>query len=65
MTLTFFLHRTVSMTSQVSRRWRPRSLLQLVLLAFLVVMLPLAVLIDYGSALQDQVIGRAHVAPPR
>ncbi|MCG6658437.1 two-component sensor histidine kinase [Halomonas campisalis] len=32
------------MTSRVSRRWRPRSLLQLVLLAFLVVMLPLGVL---------------------
>ncbi|WP_224416546.1 sensor histidine kinase [Modicisalibacter tunisiensis] len=44
MTLTLFLHRTISMTSQVSRRWRPRSLLQLVLLAFVVVMLPIAVL---------------------
>nr|WP_298250264.1 HAMP domain-containing sensor histidine kinase [uncultured Halomonas sp.] len=32
------------MTSRVARRWRPRSLLQLVLIAFVVVMLPLGVL---------------------
>ncbi|WP_299314397.1 ATP-binding protein [uncultured Halomonas sp.] len=32
------------MTIRVTRRWRPRSLFQLVLLAFLVVMLPLGVL---------------------
>ncbi|WP_106419517.1 hypothetical protein [Salinicola tamaricis] len=32
------------MTSELSRRWRPRSLMQLVLLAFLFVMLPIAIL---------------------
>ena len=32
------------MTTRVTRRWRPRSLLQLVLLAFMVVLLPLGVL---------------------
>lgn len=54
MTLNLFLHRTVTMTSQVSRRWRPRSLLQLVLLAFLVVMLPIAVLMfQAGQALSE------------
>ncbi|WP_244613064.1 sensor histidine kinase [Modicisalibacter radicis] len=54
MTLTLFLHRTISMTSQVSRRWRPRSLVQLVLLAFLVVMLPIAVLMfQAGEALSE------------
>ncbi|MBB3141127.1 HAMP domain-containing sensor histidine kinase [Halomonas organivorans] len=42
------------MTSAVSRRWRPRSLLQLVLLAFLMVMLPLAVLMfQAGQALSE------------
>lgn len=42
------------MTTQVSRRWRPRSLLQLVLLAFLVVMLPLGVLMFHaGQALSE------------
>ncbi|WP_133483768.1 MULTISPECIES: ATP-binding protein [Halomonas] len=42
------------MISAVTRRWRPRSLLQLVLLAFLVVMLPLAVLmIQAGHALSQ------------
>lgn len=42
------------MTTRVSRRWRPRSLLQLVLLAFLVVMLPLAVLMfQAGQALSE------------
>ncbi|MEQ6917099.1 sensor histidine kinase [Halomonas aquatica] len=42
------------MTSAVTRHWRPRSLLQLVLLAFLVVMLPLAVLmIQAGQALSE------------
>lgn len=39
-----FLQRTLAMTSRVARRWRPRSLLQLVLIAFVVVMLPLGVL---------------------
>src|SRR5690554_882944 len=38
------LQRTLDMTIRVTRRWRPRSLFQLVLLAFLVVMLPLGVL---------------------
>lgn len=42
------------MTTQVSRRWRPRSLLQLVLLAFLVVMLPLGILMfQAGQALSE------------
>ncbi|MDN3524582.1 HAMP domain-containing sensor histidine kinase [Halomonas sabkhae] len=42
------------MPSVVSRRWRPRSLLQLVLLAFLMVMLPLAVLMfQAGQALSE------------
>ncbi|WP_089683721.1 sensor histidine kinase [Billgrantia gudaonensis] len=42
------------MTTQVSRRWRPRSLLQLVLLAFLIVMLPLGVLMfQAGQALSE------------
>lgn len=46
--------RTLFMTSAVTRRWRPRSLLQLVLLAFLVVMLPLAVLmIQAGQAISE------------
>lgn len=54
MTLTLFLHRIISMASKVSRRWRPRSLLQLVLLAFLVVMLPLAILMfQAGEALSE------------
>ncbi|EPC02782.1 hypothetical protein L861_23500 [Litchfieldella anticariensis FP35 = DSM 16096] len=48
------LHRTLVMTTQVSRRWRPRSLLQLVLLAFIVVMLPLGVLMfQAGQALSE------------
>ncbi|ATJ84100.1 sensor histidine kinase GlrK [Halomonas beimenensis] len=48
------LFRTLAMTSAVSRRWRPRSLLQLVLLAFLMVMLPLAVLMfQAGQALSE------------
>lgn len=48
------LQRMLSMPSAVTRRWRPRSLLQLVLLAFLVVMLPLAVLmIQAGQALSE------------
>ncbi len=48
------LQRTLVMTSRVSRRWHPRSLLQLVLLAFLVVMLPLAVLMfQAGQALTE------------
>nr|WP_300313338.1 ATP-binding protein [Halomonas sp.] len=42
------------MTSAASRRWRPRSLLQLVLLAFVVVMLPLGVLMyQAGQALSE------------
>ncbi|ALM54499.1 histidine kinase [Halomonas huangheensis] len=42
------------MTSAATRRWRPRSLLQLVLLAFLVVMLPLGVLMyQAGQALSE------------
>ncbi|TFH88439.1 HAMP domain-containing histidine kinase [Billgrantia azerbaijanica] len=42
------------MTTEVSRRWRPRSLLQLVLLAFLIVMLPLGVLMfQAGQALSE------------
>lgn len=48
------LNRTLVMTKRVSRRWRPRSLLQLVLLAFLVVMLPLGVLMyQAGQALSE------------
>lgn len=48
------LNSTLVMTSRVSRRWRPRSLLQLVLLAFLVVMLPLGVLMfQAGQALTE------------
>ncbi|SFU57866.1 sensor histidine kinase [Halomonas korlensis] len=48
------LQRTLVMISRVSRRWRPRSLLQLVLLAFLLVMLPLAVLMfQAGQALTE------------
>ncbi len=43
------LQSTLVMTTRVSRRWRPRSLLQLVLLAFLVVMLPLGVLMFQAS----------------
>lgn len=38
------LRRSLDMTTRAVRRWRPRSLLQLVLIAFLTVMLPLAVL---------------------
>ncbi|WP_372613772.1 sensor histidine kinase [Halomonas sp.] len=42
------------MTHRVPRRWRPRSLLQLVLLAFLMVMLPLGVLMfQAGQALAE------------
>lgn len=42
------------MTSELSRRWRPRSLLQLVLLAFVVVMLPIAILMfQAGQALSE------------
>ncbi|MCK2046920.1 two-component sensor histidine kinase [Chromohalobacter sp. TMW 2.2299] len=42
------------MTTQVSRRWRPRSLLQLVMLAFVMVMLPIAVLMfQAGQALSE------------
>jgi two-component system sensor histidine kinase GlrK len=48
------LQRTLVMMSRVSRRWRPRSLLQLVLLAFLMVMLPLAILMfQAGQALTE------------
>lgn len=46
--------RSMVMTHRVSRRWRPRSLLQLVLLAFLMVMLPLGVLMfQAGQALAE------------
>ncbi|WP_261389558.1 sensor histidine kinase [Halomonas denitrificans] len=49
-----FLHRTLVMTTAATRRWRPRSLLQLVLLAFVVVMLPLGVLMyQAGQALSE------------
>ncbi|GAB2779687.1 HAMP domain-containing sensor histidine kinase [Halomonas shantousis] len=42
------------MANQVSRRWRPRSLLQLVLLAFIAVMLPIVVLMfQAGQALSE------------
>lgn len=42
------------MTTELSRRWRPRSLMQLVLLAFLFVMLPIAVLMfQAGQALSE------------
>lgn len=48
------LRRTLFMTSAITRRWRPRSLQQLVLLAFLLVTLPLAVLmIQAGQALSE------------
>ncbi|MDF3918496.1 histidine kinase dimerization/phospho-acceptor domain-containing protein [Salinicola salarius] len=48
------LHRAIFMTTKLSRRWRPRSLLQLVLLAFVVVMLPIAVLMfQAGQALSQ------------
>lgn len=48
------LHRANLMTTELSRRWRPRSLLQLVLLAFVVVMLPIAVLMfQAGQALSQ------------
>lgn len=54
MATTLLRHRTLAMTTQVSRRWRPRSLLQLVLLAFLVVMLPLGILMfQAGQALAE------------
>ena len=52
MMTTPFLHRVLSMASKVTRHWRPRSLLQLVLMAFMVVMLPIAVLMfQAGPAL--------------
>ncbi|GED43971.1 HAMP domain-containing histidine kinase [Cobetia marina] len=42
------------MASKVTRHWRPRSLLQLVLMAFMVVMLPIAVLMfQAGQALSE------------
>ncbi|PMR76071.1 sensor histidine kinase [Billgrantia endophytica] len=42
------------MTERVSRQWRPRSLPQLVLMAFLVVMLPLGILMfQAGQALSE------------
>ncbi|WP_280568088.1 ATP-binding protein [Chromohalobacter sp. 296-RDG] len=54
MASTLFLHRIALMTTQVSRRWRPRSLLQLVMLAFVMVMLPIAVLMfQAGQALSE------------
>ena len=54
MSVPSLLNRTLVMTKRVSRRWRPRSLLQLLLLAFLVVMLPLGVLMfQAGQALSE------------
>lgn len=54
MTRMGLLHRATLMTTELSRRWRPRSLMQLVLLAFLVVMLPIAVLMfQAGQALSE------------
>ena len=50
------------MTTQVSRRWRPRSLLQLVLLAFLVVMLPLAVLMSQANQALSELTRLADVS---
>lgn len=48
------LHRAIFMSTEFSRRWRPRSLIQLVLLAFVVVMLPIAVLMfQAGQALSQ------------
>ncbi|WP_110686339.1 sensor histidine kinase [Salinicola aestuarinus] len=42
------------MSTELSRRWRPRSLMQLVMLAFAVVMLPIAVLMfQAGEALSE------------
>ena len=49
-----YLQRTLDMATRVARRWRPRSLLQLVLIAFVVVMLPLGVLMfQAGQALSE------------
>ncbi|AMC99630.1 Sensor histidine kinase GlrK [Halomonas chromatireducens] len=54
MTVPSLLNRTLVMTKRVSRRWRPRSLPQLVMLAFLVVMLPLGILMfQAGQALSE------------
>lgn len=54
MTRMGLLHRATLMTSELSRRWRPRSLMQLVLLAFLFVMLPIAILMfQAGQALSQ------------
>ena len=54
MSVPSLLHRTLVMTKRVSRRWRPRSLPQLVMLAFLVVMLPLGILMfQAGQALSE------------
>ncbi len=51
---TFLPSRLLVMTKRVSRRWRPRSLPQLVLMAFLVVMLPLGILMyQAGQALAE------------
>ncbi|WP_290794968.1 HAMP domain-containing sensor histidine kinase [Halomonas sp.] len=48
------LQRMLDMATRVTRPWRPRSLFQLVLLAFLVVMLPLGVLMfQAGQVLSE------------
>ncbi|SDW63578.1 two-component system, NtrC family, sensor histidine kinase GlrK [Aidingimonas halophila] len=56
------LHRTIVMTTQVSRRWRPRSLWQLVLLAFFAVMLPLGVLMFQASQALSELTRLADVS---
>ncbi|OLO11074.1 two-component sensor histidine kinase [Chromohalobacter japonicus] len=50
------------MTTQVSRRWRPRSLLQLVMLAFVMVMLPIAVLMFQASQALSELSSLADVS---
>ncbi|NWO10019.1 two-component sensor histidine kinase [Chromohalobacter salexigens] len=62
MASTLFLHRIALMTTQVSRRWRPRSLLQLVMLAFVMVMLPIAVLMFQASQALSELSSLADVS---
>ncbi|MFD2191168.1 sensor histidine kinase [Pistricoccus aurantiacus] len=50
------------MSTQASRRWRPHSLLQLVLLAFAMVMLPLGVLIFQASQTLSELTRLADVS---
>ncbi|WP_148253375.1 sensor histidine kinase [Aidingimonas lacisalsi] len=50
------------MTTQVSRRWRPRSLWQLVLLAFIAVMLPLGILMFQASQALSELTRLADVS---